>query len=318
MSGVGSAPIASGDATVDADIVEATALMGLDGRAEFLSVVPLHGKASRLRVASTSDDYSFVARDAQGAAIARVPATLQYNTGHHTDVREARVVLSALVPIREAVSIGIDFKGTSIGERRRSKSPPDVRVFSVGKGLPISRAEAMDVEWTAKDRDGDPLEVRIEFAAEPNMPFRPIYIGPNRGVWRVPGRILSETRHGRLRVVVNDGFNESQQIVEPIIVNASPPIIEVLSRANGSSFPETTPIRLLASAFGDGDTPLTGDAIQWLVDGQASGKGVEAEFRDLKPGKHVAKVVVRDGTLSSERELTFVVSRIAEQNLGSK
>jgi hypothetical protein len=76
MSGIGSAPLEANDPAADtAEMVEATALLGLDGHAEFLSVVPIRGKASRLRHAFTSTDYAFVARDAKGAALARVPGS---------------------------------------------------------------------------------------------------------------------------------------------------------------------------------------------------------------------------------------------------
>jgi len=309
MSGTGSAPVAGSDASADnADMVDAAALLELSGRAEFLSVVPAKGKARRLRLASVSNDYAFVSRDAKGAVIARVAATQQYDTGHHSDIREARVVLSARISARDASSIHVEFKGASIGERRRSKSAPDLRISSVGKRSPVSRAESMDVEWTATDKDGDPLEIRIEFSAEPNTPFRPVFIGPNRGSWRVPGRILSTTGHGRVRVVANDGFNETEQITEPVVVRAAPPLIDDLSPADGFTFPETTPIRLFAAAFGDGDAPLAGDAVQWSVDGHAAGVGVETELTGLKPGKHVATVVARDGKLSSEKQLTFTIS----------
>jgi hypothetical protein len=158
---MGSAPIEANDSAVDtAEMVEATALLGLDGHAEFLSAVPVRAKARRLRRAFTSPDYAFVARDTRGTAIARVPGILQYNTGHHSDEREPRVVLSAHVPANGTASIDVEFKGTSIGERRRSRSAPDVHVRSLDKALPISRAEAIDVRWTATDADKDPLEIR--------------------------------------------------------------------------------------------------------------------------------------------------------------
>jgi hypothetical protein len=118
-----------------------------------------------------------------------------------------------------------------------------------------------------------------------------------------------------VRVVANDGFNEAEQIVEPVVVTAAPPIVEVLSPANGSSFPETTPIRLFASAFGDGNIPLTGDAVQWSVDGQAAGKGVETELRGLKPGKHDATVAARDDGFSSKKQITFTVSPAKAANV---
>jgi hypothetical protein len=62
-------------------------------------------------------------------------------------------VLSARVPARGAASIDVEFKGTSIGERRRSKSAPDLHVRSLDKALSISREAVIDVQWTATDAD---------------------------------------------------------------------------------------------------------------------------------------------------------------------
>jgi hypothetical protein len=72
-------------------------------------------------------------------------------------------------------------------------------------------------------------------------------------------------------------------------------------------FPDTTPIRLRAAAFGDADAPLSGDQIRWSLDGRTIGTGVEVEVLDLKPGKHVASVTASDGRLTSRREVAFIV-----------
>jgi hypothetical protein len=86
---------------------------------------------------------------------------------------------------------------------------------------------------------------------------------------------------GRLRIIANDGFNETEQVVEPIIVNAAPPVLNILSPTPGVTFPDSTPIRLRAAAFGDGDAPLSGDQIRWSLDGGGVGTGQEVEVREL-------------------------------------
>jgi hypothetical protein len=153
------------------------------------------------------------------------------------------------------------------------------------------------------------LEVRIEFSEGEDKPFRPVFIGPNRGSWAVEGRLLSATNDGRLRIIANDGFNETEQVVEPIIVTPAPPVLRILSPATGMTFPNSTPIRLRAAAFGDGDSPLAGDQIRWELDGIAVGTDQEVEVRDLKPGKHVAKVTASEGRLTSSQKVEFIVRR---------
>jgi hypothetical protein len=289
----------------------ASATLEKDGHAQILSV----GRAGNkiLRTPSKTE-YLFVVRDSRGAEIARVPAIVQINTGHHGEGDETRVLLSALVPAKDAASISVEYKGKPIAERHRSKSAPSVQLASMEKEVSLSRRSSLDVKWVAKDDDGDPLEIRIEFSEGPDKPFRPLFIGPNRGSWSVEGRLLSATNHGGLRIVANAGFNETEQIGEPMIVSPAPPALEILSPASGMTFPGSTPIRLHAVAFGDGDAPLPGDQIRWSLDENTLGTGREVEVRDLKPGKHVAKASASQGNLTSTKEIAFSVSKSTRES----
>jgi len=79
------------------------------------------------------------------------------------------VLLSALVPAKDAMSISVEHDGKSIAERHRSKFAPSVQLASMEKDVSISRRTQLDVKWVAKDDDGDPLEVRIEFSPAPDV-----------------------------------------------------------------------------------------------------------------------------------------------------
>lgn len=308
MPGSSSAPLrAGGTLGSREDAVLATALLEPNGRVQFLSIAPAPNKPVKMQV-QTTEDYVFVARNLRGLEMARVPAVVQLNTGHRAEGAEVHMLLAARIPVKEAASLEVQYKGKSVGQRLRSKSSPSVK-FSVRKGMSLSRAGTLFAKWVATENDGDPLEVRIEFSEGESRPFRPIFIGPNRGSWTINGRLLSATNHGRLRIVVNDGFNETEQIVEPIVVNAAAPVVDIVSPAPGITLPDSTPIRLRAAAFGDGDAPLAGDQIQWSLDGSKAGTGQEVEVRDLTPGKHVAKVTATERTFTNSREVTFIVSR---------
>ena len=289
------------------DAVLATALLQLNGTAEFLSVAAVANKISKTPIL-VSSEYAFVARDLRGAEIARTPAMVLLNTGDHPDAGQSRVLLSARMDAKGAASLTVEYKGKSIGERRRSKSAPSVKFVSMEKRLSVARDGALDVKWVASDRDGDPLEMRIEFAEGRDKPFRPLFLGSNRGSWKIDGRLLSTTTSGRLRIIANDGFNEVEQILEPVVVTPAPPVIQIYSPSAGITVPDATPIRLRAAVFGDGGAPLAGDQLHWTLDGRNVGAGVEVEVRDINPGKHVAKVTAADGKFSSSREITFGVS----------
>ena len=77
--------------------------------------------------------------------------------------------------------------------------------------------------------------------------------------------------------------------------------------ADAIVLPSTTPIRLRAAAFGDGDTPLSGERIRWILDGELVGTGLEKEVRNLRPGEHVATVIATENKLDSSRQVEFTV-----------
>jgi hypothetical protein len=165
----------------------------------------------------------------------------------------------------------------------------------------------LQLVWDVSDADSDAIEIRIDYSADADKPFRPVFVGPNRGTWNVPGSQLAAASQARLRLVASDGFNESAVVIEPISVLAAPPNLEILEPEADTNFPHTTPIRLQAAAFGNDLQPLPESQLEWSVDGRDAGSGVDVEVLDLKPGRHTAKVVARDGKLASTREVSFTI-----------
>ncbi|HMJ81554.1 MAG TPA: hypothetical protein VK504_00210 [Vicinamibacterales bacterium] len=286
----------------------AMASLAPGGTVQILSIAPIPNKKWKAP-AQLSDDYVFVARNLQGVETARVPAIIQINNGHHESEPVARQFLFARIAAKDGASLEIEHKGKTVAKRLRSKSAPSVRFALAKKGLSLSRAESLDLKWVASDRDGDALEVQIAFSEGEEKPFRPIFMGPNRGSWKMRGRLLSVTGHGRLRITVNDGFNETEEVFAPLVVKAAPPAFGAVSPASGTAFPDSTPIRLRAEAFGDEDAPLSKDQIEWSLDGKIIGTGQEVEVRKLPPGTHIARVTATEGTLTNSREITFTVSK---------
>jgi hypothetical protein len=306
--GSGSAPLANRETkpVLKGESPLVTALLDPQGQVHFLSIatVPYEKPSASIRLKS---DYVFVARNRQGTETARIPATVELNTGHHNEGPEPRIILSARIPTKDVDSLEVEYKGKAVAKRVRSKSAPVVQFLSAEKGMSISRAESVETKWQATDNDGDPLEIRIEFSERKDKPFRPLFIGPNRGALKLGGHLFSATTQGRLRIIANDGFNETTQIMEPIVVSAAPPMLEILSPADATALPSTTPVRLRAAAFGDGDMPLSGEQIHWSLDGAAVGTGLEVEVRNLKPGKHVATVTATENELNTSRDVEFTV-----------
>jgi hypothetical protein len=249
--------------------------------------------------------YVFAVFGADGKVLSRTPAMVVPPRGHTS----VGTTLAALVPALGAETIRIEHDGEVIGEKRRSPSSPVVEIKSPDRRGSVSRDGALKVAWMANDEDNDTLEAKIEYSPSPRQAFRSLYIGPNRGEWMVPGNLFTVSSKGRLKVAVSDGFNETESRTIVITVIAAPPLLDIIAPEPGTTFPISTPIRLQGAAFGDGGEPLSEKQIEWLVDDASVGLGAEVELTNLKPGSHVAKIIAREGKLTSTREVAFAIGQ---------
>lgn len=249
-------------------------------------------------------EYSFVVRDARLNEVARVPATVTMR--HEGKGAASSLFVSGYLPAEGAAVVELEFGDKVVARIARSRNAPKLEVSPLETEW-VSRDGKVELQWAAYDEDKDALEARIEFSAGPEEPFRSVYLGPNHGKWTIPGSLLSASNEARLRVVITDGFNEAEQVTAPFVVRAAPPLLEIKGVADGASYPQSTPIRMQAAAFGDGQLPLDGKNIRWVVDGREAGYGMELELLDREPGRHFVQVYAREGKLESALELSFFV-----------
>ncbi|MGQ0554624.1 MAG: hypothetical protein ACT4PN_01585 [Nitrospiraceae bacterium] len=250
-------------------------------------------------------DYLFVVRDEHRRELARVPALIIPSRGHGT----AGIYLNAIVPAKDAASVEIEHHGRAIAMLKRSASIPEITLNSPQAGAVLSRDEVLTIAWSATDPDSKEIEIRIEYSAAADKPFRTVFVGPNRGEWRLAGSMLETATDGRIRLVASDGFNETATEIGKITVKPSPPHVEILAPESDITLPHTTPVRLQAVAFGNDLKPLADKQLEWYVDGKGVGIGVDVEVRDLETGSHIAKVVAHDGRGTNTREVKFAIHK---------
>lgn len=246
-------------------------------------------------------DYVVTVRDSSKNLVARVPAMVSIAKDGSSST------LTADVPAKGVSHIEIERDGKVIHGVARSSHAPKIELTSPAKGAWLSRDGNLQLKWNAVDPDGDSLEVRVDYSPGPDEPFRTVFVGPSRGEAKFPGRLLSRSANGRIRVVVNDGFNEAEAFLESLRINAAPPLVEIVRPANNTEFVRTMPIRLQVAAFGDNMRPLPSNQIEWSLDGAALGTGTEVEIRNLKLGRHVAIVKAREGNLVGTAQIVFTV-----------
>jgi hypothetical protein len=295
---------AKSDQLVDGGTVRVVAVVDENGKVVTQRVLPGMGSV----LASGGESlYSIAARNEAGAVLIRIPAVASTVVVHH----RKDTALIAEVPARGVARFDIERQGRMISTIERSHSSPVVSLTSPQRGSSLSQDDSIRIGWNAADADSDKLEVRVEYSSGPDRPFKTLSIGPNRGETTVPGYLLSAATSGRLRVVASDGFNESEASVDGLTVVAGRPIVEILGPANESKFVRTMPVRLEAAAFGEAALPISGDRIEWHVDGSAAGKGSQVEVHDLKPGSHVAKATVQNAGLVTTAQVVFTVVDIS-------
>lgn len=73
-----------------------------------------------------------------------------------------------------------------------------------------------------------------------------------------------------------------------------PPVVTLLSPANGSSFPVGTNLRFVANVSDPQDTTIPASAIVWRSDGVEIGRGTAFSRSDLPVGDHVIRVTATD------------------------
>lgn len=286
---------------VEGGVLLASVVLDEERRPVLMRVDPA---GTRLYEDPVKGEYDFVVRDLKGAEIARLPAIVTLR--HRREKATTSVLATAYLPAQDAAAVELEYQGEVVSRRARSAAAPNLEVARLGREA-FTRDDSLELRWKASDADGDALETRIEFSAGKDRPFRAVYLGTDGGRWQVPGRMLDATSEGRLRVIVRDGFNETAREIGPIVIRPSAPLIEILGIADGASYPQSTPLRFQAVAFGDGQMPLPAKDIRWAIDGKGLESGADVEVRNLEPGRHLAQVFAREGKLESVREVTFEV-----------
>jgi hypothetical protein len=110
--------------------------------------------------------------------------------------------------------------GTVVDRRVRTR-PPTVRVLGPGRGSRVSRS--LTVRWSASDPDHEPLQARVGYAANGASGWRTVFLGPSGGHATIPGRFLEAGSNARIRVFVNDGFNQASARSAAFRVTGSAP-----------------------------------------------------------------------------------------------
>ena len=103
----------------------------------------------------------------------------------------------------------------------------------------------------------------------------------------------------RIRVLASDGFHTTIATSAPFTVQNRKPEPAILQPASGQTVAAGIAVPLQGTATDPEDGGLSGNALQWAVDGQALGGGSDLDAAGLAPGSHTATLTATDSISNS-------------------
>jgi hypothetical protein len=152
------------------------------------------------------------------------------------------------------------------------------------------------VRWAASDSDGDALMASVAYSLDDGRHWRTIFSGPDAGSAVLPGAYFSASKHGRVAVRVNDGFDEAAAVSQRFRALGAAPVVRLLSPAAGARILNTSTLVLSGQAIDDAGKILTGRRLQWFAGARRLGRGASLSTADLAPGKQRIRLVAMDRT----------------------
>jgi hypothetical protein len=284
--------------------LEVTATVRPGGSTQIDSVIPT---TTQLRGLANSP-FELVARGSAGQTVANVPMEVLHV---HDDPGLTFLMVQATVPRGGVDSVQISSGGTVVASRTRSAQLPSLRILAPARKAVVGRGRGVTVRWSTRAAPGAVLDVAISYSKDNGRHWRGIYLGPNRGSVRLPSTYFSGSGGARIRIAVNDGFNQVQAISARFRAVGTPPTVSILEPARAQTFGGEASIYLHGQAFDDALVPLQGRHLRWLVDGTTLGTGVTVTAVVLPPGADRITLLATDPRgRSASASLTIHVSAV--------
>jgi hypothetical protein len=197
----------------------------------------------------------------------------------------------APVPVG-AAAVELTSHGVVLDRKKRNR-PPRVRLLAPSRRARARAHGSLLVRWSASDPDGDQLQATVDYSFDAGRSWRTVYDGPSTGRASVPGRFLEGSRRARIRVYVNDGFNEANAVSPVFRADGTAPVVQIVRPGMDEPVRGGERTLLIGSAFDDRHRSLRGRALSWYAGRYRLGSGEQLEA-PLPAGRVVLRLVARD------------------------
>ncbi len=261
-----------------------------------------------------ADVFTVRLRDAAGAVLATHAVTLANDLDDLDDPTQA-FTLAFPAPDGQVARIELLAGAAVIATREVGSGAPTVEVITPAGGTTID--DTMTLAWRATDPDaGDRLLFTVQYSPDNGQTWRVLLSDfPNRsGTDTVTldlndlSGIPASTTGGLIRVAASDGYNTTLATSQAFtVVNRAP---EPHIHSPGSAaLPAGQPVELTGSANDAEDGGLSGEALQWELDGNPIGDGQSQTIAGLAPGTYTLTLTATDsagkaGTATSTFTIT--------------
>ena len=183
---------------------------------------------------------SLVARRADGSMVSSVPAKLD---AVHVHGGGQLVTFTGQLPAADAAGVEVYNGDQKISELLRSPTVPSVTVTAPRRGSVSGRRRTTRIAWRTTDPDGGNLLAKIEYSLNGGRGFGTLATKPTKNgadAIALPSARLAASRNARIRVRVNDGFNQGADSSRRFRARGAPPQVVITSPARGGRFPPRT------------------------------------------------------------------------------
>ena len=169
-----------------------------------------------------------------------------------------------------------------------------MKIVAPSTGARVRGDRPVVIRWQASDADSKRLTTTVTYSTDAGRHWHTIGMTGRQTQVVLPAGTLSRATRARVRVRVNDGFNDTVAESGNFRSDGVPPRAQILSPRRGEILSRGAMLYLSGSATEDTGQRLTGRSLRWYVGRRAVARGALASVRMLTPGLHRVRLVARD------------------------
>jgi hypothetical protein len=212
----------------------------------------------------------------------------------HEDHVGALDMITGTVPAAGAASIAVESNGKVLATRTRPAQAPSVQVLAPTQGAHVGAGQPVQVQWAAASPEHLPLTASVDYSADGGRSWRTVFMGGDRGQASVPSFYFASSADARVRVRINDGFNETAAVSAPFTAAGAPPQVSITTPGPGTQLSGEARLQLAGEAFDQQLRSLSGGSLQWFDGPVRLDSGAAISAGPLPAGANRIRLVARD------------------------